>query len=422
MSKPNFAIASLSLGSCLYHSLPTKLEVAASLGYDGLEIFIPDFEAFVDEVRNGAHRQLFPKSFTLASLSTEALERECAKAIAAMADGLGLSLPLLQPIRNFENFRSEEELQAGLDGIERWLKLMEHFRCDLVLVCSNYVPGRPITEAYTFKMYLEAQVHAFTRLGNLAAGYNVRIGYEPLAWGTVIDNWEQVWEVVRRVDLPNVGIILDSFNSLGNQYADPGTASSVRVGQTLAGMVENLEKLSRTIPGDKIFIYQLADAVRPAQPVSDGPDAPRRMTWSRASRVFPCEPCEEELSIQNVSLDEPNPPSGYLGFLPVVQMTKLVQATGYAGWWSLEVFNKSLLEEDEGCTWRHGRRGIDGLNSLWEAISHEHPSLLEGELSESDESLGSFDATLDHVASVPRKALVRETVEEWQVQTELPIQ
>lgn len=196
-------------------------------------------------------------------------------------------------------------------------------------------------------------------------------------------------------------------------------------------MMENLEKLSRTISGDKIFIYQLADAAKPAQPVSDGPDAPRRMTWSRASRVFPCEPCEDELPIQNVSLDEVNPPSGYLGFLPVVQMTKLVQATGYAGWWSLEVFNKSLLEQDEGCTWRHGRRGIDGLNNLWEVISDEHsgdipsigtPELVEGELSESDESLGSFEATLDHVAPVPRKALVRETIEEWQVQTELPIQ
>lgn len=214
MSKPQFAIASLSLGSCLYHSLPAKVEVAASLGYDGLEIFIPDFEAFVDEVRNGAHRQLFSAAFSPAALSTPDLERECAKAITAKADSLGLALPLFQPVRNFENFRTEEELQAGLDGVERWLKLMEHFRCDLILVCSNYVPGQPISAEYTFEMYADAQVHAFTRLGDLAARYNVRIGYEPLAWGTVINDWEQVWDVVRRVDHPNVGIILDSFNTL----------------------------------------------------------------------------------------------------------------------------------------------------------------------------------------------------------------
>ncbi|KIY72302.1 xylose isomerase-like protein [Cylindrobasidium torrendii FP15055 ss-10] len=402
MSKPKFAIASLSLGNCQFHTLPSKLEVASCLGYDGVEIFMPDFEAFLSEVRAGQHLHLFPASPPLPA-SDEAFERECAKAITRLAHGLHLELPLLQPLRNFENFRTNEELKAGLEDAERWIKLMPHFQCDLLLVCSNYVPGEPLSEGYTLEMYMNAQVAAFKALGELAAQYGVRVGYEPLAWGSVVNTWHQVWDVVRRVDMPNVGVILDSFNTLGNQYADPGTSTAVREGQTRTALVEDMERMACTIPGEKIFIYQLADAVKPASPISDGPDAPRRMTWSRASRVFPCEPQPAQSTL---SIHDENPPTEYLGFLPVVEMTKCVQATGYQGWWSLEVFNKSLMDEDEDCTWRHGRRGIDGLNTLWKVVVDDcwsgsesspngTPPLVlgvdSGEESESDESLPSFE-------------------------------
>lgn len=211
-NKPKFAIASLSLGNCQFHTLPSKLEVASCLGYDGVEIFMPDFEAFLSEVRAGQHLQHFPNQPLPAS--DEAFERECAKAITKLAHGLHLELPLLQPLRNFENFRTDEELKAGLDDAERWIKLMPYFGCDLLLVCSNYVPGEPLSEDYTLEMYMDAQVHAFKALGELAARYCVRVGYEPLAWGTVVSTWHQVWDVVRRVDMPNVGVILDSFNTL----------------------------------------------------------------------------------------------------------------------------------------------------------------------------------------------------------------
>ncbi|SJL09177.1 uncharacterized protein ARMOST_12553 [Armillaria ostoyae] len=426
MPTPQFAIASLSLGSFLYHSLPTKIKVASSLGYNGIEIFMVDFEGFVTEVINGQHHHLFNEPFAPHSLSTPDLERECAKVITALCVSHNLTIPVVQPLRNFENFKTEEDVQAGLDGAERWLRLMKYFQCDLILVCSNHVPGlHPITDTYTVEMYLDAQVDAFRRLGELAATYNVRIGYEPLSWGTVVDNWEPVWDVVQRVNLPNVGVILDSFNTLGNQYADPATESSILTDQTLAKMMENLEKMSRTISGDKIFLYQLADAARPSQPIFDAPDAPRRMIWSRASRLFPCEPLPEEVESSGEDTSNPNPPTGYLGFLPVVQMTKLVQATGFNGWWSLEVFNKSLLEQDEGCPWRHGRRGIDGLSKLWQLLSGDEeeeislsvtpPLTVDGEESESDESLGSFDSAVEGTASesVDLKEAVMGVSEEW---------
>ncbi|KAI3614293.1 4-hydroxyphenylpyruvate [Moniliophthora roreri] len=363
-----FAIASLSLGSNLHHDLPTKIRVASKLGYAGIEIFMPDFEAFVEEVRQGSHRDLFDSTSDIASSPIDQLEYLCAEIIHTLCSTHDLRIPLIQPLRNFENFSTEQDLFSALRGAERWFRLMQPMHCDLVLVCSNYVPPPyPIMETYTLEMYLDAQVEAFRKLGELAERYGVKVGYEPLAWGTVVDNWEQIWEVVKRVNRPNVGVILDSFNILGNQYADPLEPSCIRRGQTLNDMLRSLEKMSRTIPGERIFFYQIADAIRPNEICGDSQEMPRRMKWSRACRVFPC---ESPVASSSTSIhDHTNPPSGYLGFLPVVQMTSLIHHTmEYRGWWSLEVFNTSLQDSDEGCTWRHGRRGVDGLLKLWEEV------------------------------------------------------
>ncbi|KAJ3720407.1 xylose isomerase-like protein [Lentinula raphanica] len=366
-TQPQFAIASLSLGTNVYHDLPTKIRVASDLGYNGIEIFIPDFEAFVDEFRKGKHADMC--TMPASSCSPVELDIVCAAAVYRLCNSLGLEIPLFQPLRNFENFHTQEEIYVALADAERWLRIMPALKCDLLLVCSNHIPrSHIITEDYPVEMYYEKQVDAFRQLGALAERYGVRIGYEPLSWGTVVDNWMQVWDIVKRVDRENVGVLLDSFNTLGNQYADPGQPSMIRKGQTLEGMLSNLEEMTRTIPAEKIFFYQIADAIRPAEVCVDDDNMPRRMKWSRACRVFPCEPPPLDDFMEDTFSDPENPPSGYWGFLPVVQMTTLLHRMGYRGWWSLEVFNKSLQESDKGCPERHGRRGIDGLRTLWDVV------------------------------------------------------
>ncbi|KAJ4474314.1 xylose isomerase-like protein [Lentinula aciculospora] len=370
-TQPKFSIASLSLGTNTHHDLPTKFRVTATLGYNGIEIFIPDFEDFVDQVREGKHASLFTEPM-LSRPSTE-LDIPCATAIHNLCNSLGLEIPLLQPLRNFENFHSQDDIDVRLAEAERWLRIMPAMKCGLLLVCSNHIPPPfPITEDYTMDMYYDAQVDAFRQLGALAEKYGVRIGYEPLSWGTVVNDWMQVWDVVKRVNRENVGVLLDSFNTLGNQYADPGQASAIRKGQTLAAMLTNLEEMAMTIPAEKIFFYQVADAVRPAEICYDDDVMPRRMKWSRACRVFPCEPAR------------------YLGFLPVTQMTSLLHQMRYRGWWSLEVFNSSLQESDKGCPERHGRRGIDGLRALWDVVKSD---MLSGGLDINVEGLFSREGT-----------------------------
>ena len=114
----------------------------------------------------------------------------------------------------------------------------------------------------------------------------MRVGYEALAWGRHVNDHRDAWEIVRRADHPNVGLILDSFHSLSRRIPS----------DTI-----------RSIPGDKIFIVQVADA--PALDMD-------LLYWSRHFRNMPGE-----------------------GDLPVVDFARAVAATGYAGPLSLEIFN-----------------------------------------------------------------------------------
>src|SRR5690606_590318 len=79
----------------------------------------------------------------------------------------------------------------------------------------------------------------FVELGELARAAGMRVGYEALAWGRHVSDHRDAWEIVRRADHPNIGLILDSFHTLARNI-DPDTI--------------------RSIPGDRIFIVQLADA------------------------------------------------------------------------------------------------------------------------------------------------------------------
>lgn len=221
---PIYSIASLSLGTCAHHDLPTKIRAASRLGYDAIEIFIPDFDAFVHEVGVGHHADLITEEEWLSVNDVKDLELVCAQALGRYTHEYGLSISCFQPFREYENFSGAHQssvnetplparLKVALDRAENFIRLMPAMSCDLLLVCSNFLPVDPMTST-TWERYRDDQVVAFKELGALAQRYQVKIGYEPLAWGTAVNRWEQVWQVVERVDMPNVGVILDSFNSL----------------------------------------------------------------------------------------------------------------------------------------------------------------------------------------------------------------
>jgi len=239
------AIATVSIAG----DLREKLAAIAAAGFDGVEIFENDFLAF-----DGGPAEA-----------------------GRMVRDHGLEISLFQPFRDFEGM-PEPQRSRAFDRAERKFDLMHELGADLVLVCSNVSP--------LALGGIDRAAEDFRELGERAAGRGIRIGYEALAWGRHINDHRDAWEIVRRADHPNVGLILDSFHTLARKI-DPQTI--------------------RSIPGDRIFFIQLADAPQIEMDL---------LYWSRHFRNMPGE-----------------------GDLDVVGFMRSVAATGYDGPLSLEIFN-----------------------------------------------------------------------------------
>ena len=167
------SIATVSLAG----TLPEKLEAAASVGFNGVELFENDlltFDGTPAEVR-----------------------RICRE--------LGLTITAFQPFRDFEAM-PEPERARNLERAERKFDVMQALGTDLMLVCSNVHPAA-IDDT--------ARAAADLRtLAERAARRGLRIAYEALAWGRHVRRWSQAWEIVQLADHPALGLVLDSFHTL----------------------------------------------------------------------------------------------------------------------------------------------------------------------------------------------------------------
>ena len=239
------SIATVSISG----NLREKLEAIAAAGYDGIEIFEQDFVAY-----DGSPRD-----------------------VGNMVQDHGLEITLFQPFRDFEGLPEPMRAKA-FERAKRKFDLMQELGTDLVLICSS-------CHASSLGG-IDRAAADFNALGDIAKDRGIRVGYEALAWGKHINDHRDAWEIVRRADHSNVGLILDSFHTLSRKI-DPATI--------------------RSIPGDKIFFVQLADAPLIEMDL---------LYWSRHFRNMPG---EGDLNVQ--------------GFM------QAVMATGYSGPVSLEIFN-----------------------------------------------------------------------------------
>jgi 4-hydroxyphenylpyruvate dioxygenase len=192
------SIATVSLSG----TLADKLEAAAAVGFDGVEIFENDLLTF-----DGSPAD-----------------------VRRIAGDLGLDLLLFQPFRDFEAM-PEPQRARNLDRAERKFDVMQALGVTDLLVCSNVSPAAqddPKRAAADLAMMAER-----------AARRGLRVGYEALAWGRHVSRWRQAWEIVRLADHPALGLVLDSFHTLA-------------LGDDLAGLAQ--------VPAEKLFFVQLADA------------------------------------------------------------------------------------------------------------------------------------------------------------------
>ncbi|MGM4893802.1 bifunctional sugar phosphate isomerase/epimerase/4-hydroxyphenylpyruvate dioxygenase family protein [Tardiphaga sp. 839_C3_N1_4] len=262
MTKRSIATVSLS------GALDEKLRAIAAAGFDEVEIFEADLLSF-----NGS-----PKD------------------VGQMCRDLGLTICAFQPFRDFEGM-PEPQRSRNFARAARKFDLMKELQTDLMLICSNISPAS--------LGGIDRAAADFRELGDLAAQHGMRVGFEALAWGAHVNDYRDAWEIVRRANHPSIGVILDSFHALAPAFPVSAIAS---------------------IPADKIFLVQLADAPKLGLDV---------LSWSRHFRCFPGQ-----------------------GDLPVAKFMEAVQATGYSGAWSLEIFN------DQFRAGSAVRTATDGLRSL----------------------------------------------------------
>ncbi|HEY9308693.1 MAG TPA: TIM barrel protein [Microbacterium sp.] len=256
---------------CLSGTLDEKLVAASTAGFDGVEIFEPDLIAS-------------PRS------PEEIRER---------ASDLGLTLDLYQPFRDFEGV-GPELLEQNLRRAAAKFALMNRLGIETMLLCSNVATARSGDEQLA-----AAQLR---QLGDVADRFGVRVAYEALAWGRFVDSYEAAARIVRLADHPRIGLCLDSFHILSRGH--------------------NPEAIE-TIPAEKIFFVQMADAPLLSLDV---------LSWSRHHRLFP----------------------GEGGFDLGTFMAHLVR-TGYDGPVSLEIFNDTFRQADPLATAIDARRSLRWL-------------------------------------------------------------
>jgi 4-hydroxyphenylpyruvate dioxygenase len=194
-----------------------------------------------------------------------------------MIADFGLETITFQPFRDFEGM-PDAKRERALARAERKFDVMQALDCDLLLVCSNVAPDS--------LGGIDRAAADLRALGERAAKRGMRVGFEALAWGRHINDYRDAWEAVRRADHPAVGLVLDSFHMLAR-------------GTDLAAV--------RAIPRDRIFLVQVADAPRLDMDY---------LSWSRHFRNFPGQ-----------------------GDLPLDDFMDALDATGFDGLFSLEIFN-----------------------------------------------------------------------------------
>jgi sugar phosphate isomerase/epimerase len=204
----------------------------------------------------------------------------------------GLTVSIYQALRNYEGAPSADRDQK-LGIAEQMMDQMGLIGCDLLSLPSNSGPDSSGDR--------EKIVADLARLGDLAQTRGMRIAFEPICWGRWIRDYRDGWAVVREVNHPNIGLMLDSFHVfvLGSP------------------MMEIAD-----IPGEKIFLVEVADfAASALEPIE----------ISRHYRLFPGE-----------------------GNSPMEAFLRQVAKTGYAGCLSVEVFNAFYRQNDPFDTARRG--------------------------------------------------------------------
>ena len=204
---------------CLSGGLNEKLEAIAAAEFDGVEMFENDLLSF-NGTPADVRRAIEELGLEPSRSSRFAISKACRR-----TNGPG-----------FSACRAQVRSDAGA-----WLRPAD----DLLQRVAESLGG------------IDRAAADLRELGERAAKRGLRVAFEALAWGRHINDYRDAWEAVSRADHPAVGVVLDTFHILARKT----DLSAIR-----------------SIPRDRIFLVQIADA--PFLEMD-------YLSWSRHYRNFP---------------------------------------------------------------------------------------------------------------------------------------
>jgi sugar phosphate isomerase/epimerase len=205
------------------------------------------------------------------------------QAAVAAVRASGLRVTGFQVLRDFEGLSGHLH-DYKMDIAKSMLDMCHALDCRLLLVCSSTSVHATGETA--------ALVKDLRKLAMLAIPMNIKIAYEALSWGRVVNEFPQAWEIICQADMPNLGLGFDSYHMFATNTS--------------------LEELDILDP-DKIFLVQLADFMW-----TEIKSVEERIATARHFRVFPGEGVHSEA---------------------LATLVTRLHGLGYRGDYSFEVFN-----------------------------------------------------------------------------------
>lgn len=214
--------------------------------------------------------ELFPKDYYFSYEGPDAVLR--------LLKETDMTVSCYQNLRNYEGM-PEEQRRTKNQIAEQLFSQAQLLGTDTLVLCSNTTPESSGDE--------ERIVDDLRALGDMAARYGKRVAWEAICWGRWVKDYRHAWEIVQKVDHPNIGLVLDCFHvfALGLPVADVTRISA-----------------------SKIFMVEICDL-----PKGNFPDF---IELSRGYRMVPGE-----------------------GHCAVPDFVHAVRETGYNGILSVEIFN-----------------------------------------------------------------------------------
>ena len=205
------------------------------------------------------------------------------EAAVAAVRASGLRVTGFQVLRDFEGLSGH--LHAYKVDVAKAMLGMCHALGSKVLLACSSASAHASGEFDVLKKDLR-------KLATLAIPFGIRVAYEALSWGRHVNQVQQSRDLVEEADRANLGLVLDSFHILAHKAAP--------------AVLEGID------PG-KVFLVQLSDFLWQETRTPD-----ERIETARHYRVFPGEGVHSA---------------------EVADMVRRLDAMGYRGDYSFEVFN-----------------------------------------------------------------------------------